>query len=83
MTKITVIGEENQYKNLKKPIELCYLINSFKGETMSLAAQSPLEFQNIELISKGYLPTMDLIFCYNQDRSMGMAYFGRWNDGVV
>ncbi len=45
----------------------------------------PRSFKYIELVKKESLPTMDIMFAYNDEnkRHEGFLYLGYWNDGVV
>lgn len=81
MTKCIVLGEQPTEVK-KKPIEFVKALNSFCElvNTNSI----PAEFENIELISKPYSEISgDMMFAYNNSRSEGVLFFGKWNDGVV
>lgn len=50
---------------------------------------NPTDWKNIELISginrrnNTYKICYDIMFAYDNDRSMGVVILGYWNDGVV
>ena len=81
MTKCIVLGEDNTEKK-KNPIKFINYMDGF-GKIFNMAPQ-PCEWMNIELVSLDYRGSrQDLIFAYNENRSDGELYFGRWNDGIV
>lgn len=80
MTKVTVLGE--QPKEGKKKIEFSeYLRGDLKVEKFN---ESPSSYENIELICRDYIEGKDLMFAYNNgNRSCGILFIGKFNDGVV
>lgn len=84
MTNIRVIGEENVVLKVLKPIELVLYLVTIHVTTKIIAKAK--DFKNVELISRGYLNGMDLIFCYDEDRNNRNGTYlclGYWNDGVI
>jgi len=83
MTKVIVIGENNQPENEKKKIELLKFLSS-KIEII-IDAGNISNYKYVELICKDYTDGNDMIFCYNNpdNRSVGTLFLGHWNDGVV
>lgn len=81
MTKTIVIGQTVQPKKLNKIVFKKCL---HSDNTIKTTNCTPDEFEYIELICKNY-SNDDLIFAYNNpnDRSSGILYLGKWNDGVV
>lgn len=84
-TKTIVIGEKHT-KRKKAPIEL----HGSLTEDMELSMNKhnkPSDFAYIELICENYGmgDNTDLIFAYDNpnDRSGGVLFYGKWNDGVV
>lgn len=84
-TKTIVIGEKHT-KREKVPIEL----HGYLTEDMELSTNhhnKPGHFAFLELICKNYgmEDNTDLIFAYDNpnDRSGGVLFYGKWNDGVV
>jgi hypothetical protein len=80
MTKVIIIGEQPEKKELK-PIEFVkylYSDSEFKPN-----CSNPQKFTNIELISKNYFKEYDLMFAYDENRSKGILYLGHFNDGIV
>ena len=88
-TKCTVIGEESAPKKELIPIEFKYFLNfdSPKEQKNSVLPVGeldgkPSDYLFIELICKDYVAN-DLMFAHNGNRSEGVLYMGKWNDGVV
>ena len=80
MTKCIVLGEQPTEVK-KKPIEFvkCLNVDLVYNKPSSL----PNSFKNLELICKNYSGSVyDMIFAYQEDRGIGVLYFGYWNDGV-
>jgi hypothetical protein len=81
MTKVIIIGEQPEKKELK-PIEFIYTFSVQHGAEETKT--KPKIFQNIEFICKDYAGFgFDLMFAYNEDRNQGILYLGHFNDGVV
>jgi len=80
-TNCIVLGEDTNKKKI--PIHFIKMIKA-TGEVDTCSA-SPKEFSNIELIAMNfsYANHPDLMFAYNKNRSAGILYLGKWNDGVV
>ena len=60
--------------------------------TMATSSKKPEDYQNVELLFKGYQYTRsnsitigkhDLLLAYDESRSEGVLYIGQFNDGVV
>jgi len=80
MTKVIILGEQPEKKELK-PIEFVkYLDSDFK---FSSGCSKPQRFKNIELISKNYFIGYDLMFAFGEDRNQGILYLGHFNDGII
>lgn len=79
-TKCIVIGNNNS-NNDKEPIEFVKHLNS--RHNWLNECRYPIEWNNIELITKSYQEGMDLMFAYDTNRPTGYLYLGYWNDGVV
>jgi hypothetical protein len=81
-TQVIVIGKTEK-KKTKTAIEF----QSFLDTTLQIdfGAYSPSRYKYIELICKDYSLGFDLMFAYDDpnDRSCGVLYIGRFNDGVV
>lgn len=84
-TKTIVIGEKHT-KREQVPIKL----HGYLTEDMELSTNQhnkPSYFAYLELICKNYgmEDNTDLIFAYDNpdDRSGGVLFYGKWNDGVV
>lgn len=52
-----------------------------------MGISQPADWKSVELISENYDQSqsgkLDLMFAYDDDRSMGCLYLGRFNDGIV
>jgi hypothetical protein len=82
MTKVIIIGEQPEKKELK-PIELVkHLDIDFKFSS-GCSYPEVWVWENIELICKNYFDKYDLMFAFDEDRSNGILYLGHFNDGVV
>lgn len=87
MTKIIIVGQKSKNIKSKKKIELIKLL--CYNETFDSAFNSPSDFKFIELVADNYGHSnhkiYDLIFAYDDpsNRSKGVFFLGRWNDGVV
>ena len=80
MTKVIILGQEPEKKELK-PIEFVkHLYSDFE---FSSGCSYPRSWENIELISKNYFNKYDLMFAYNENRSGGILYLGHFNDGII
>jgi hypothetical protein len=81
MTKVIILGEQPEKKELK-PIEfLGYLDAFFKFNSN---CSKPNVWKNIVLIRKGYsIEGLDLMYAYDDDKKEGLLYLGHFNDGVV
>jgi hypothetical protein len=81
-TQVIVIGKTEK-KNAKTAIEF----QSFLDTNLNIdgGAYSPSSYKYIELICKDYALGFDLMFAYDDpnERSCGVLYIGRFNDGVV
>ena len=79
MTRVTIIGENENVKKLKS-IEFTHYLNGdmsiIKDEVM------PSKYDNIELICK-YNTNFDLMYAYGRDRNNGTLFMGHFNDGIV
>ena len=87
MTKTIIIGEQKESEPEKKKIELLQAVGiNSSGELVSSKTANKAErWSFAELICKDYLTGRDLIFCYSnpEERSRGILYVGKWNDGVA
>lgn len=85
MTKVIIQGKQLNEKKELKPIEFVHEIIERKIKIgIYNASARPSEWKNIELISKGIDDNFyDIMYCYNNDKSTGILYFGHFNDGVV
>jgi hypothetical protein len=81
-TQVIVIGKPEKGKT-KTAIEFQSFLNA--SLRIDDGAYSPSRYQYIELICKDYALGFDLMFAYNDpnERSCGVLYIGRFNDGVV
>lgn len=79
-TIVKILGQEPQEKQ-KKKIEFVSLLTI--GKTFSSVKSNPDDYKNIELICQGYCGKFDIMFAYDNDRSMGYLYLGHFNDGIV
>lgn len=85
MTKVIVLGQsEPKEKELKK-IEFVKIVSGRKDlGAIEQTKDKPSAFLNIELISKSTTQSYyDIMFAYDDDRSVGCIYLGHFNDGVV
>lgn len=84
MTKVTILGEEPQKKELKK-IEFVRCLYNTCDEVKKCCVVEPNKYKNIELIVKKHEDnhTLDIMLAYDKDRDNGILYFGHFNDGVV
>jgi len=80
MTKVIILGEQPEKKELK-PIEFLKYLGYYL-EFNSICSK-PKDFKNIELICKNYFNKCDLMFAFDEDRNNGVLYLGHFNDGVV
>ena len=80
MTKVIIIGEQPEKKELK-PIEFVKYLDYHLE--FSSGCSSPKKWENIELICKNYFNKYDLMFAFDEDRNNGVLYLGHFNDGVV
>lgn len=89
MKKCIIIGEEGEeVKSIKltpivfeRSLSASFNINKYINT-------NPNSFDYLELICKNYNQEQgdkkrDLIFAYNDIRSEGILYIGKWNDGIV
>ena len=80
MTKVIILGQEPEKKELK-PIEFVkYLDYHFKFDSN---CSKPQRFKNIELICRNYFKGYDLMFAFGEDRNQGILYLGHFNDGII
>jgi hypothetical protein len=81
MTKVIILGEQPESKELK-PIEfLSYIDENFNFISN---CSKPDAWKNIELIRRGYsIEGLDLMYAYDDDREQGLLYLGHFNDGIV
>ena len=81
-TQVIVIGKPEKGK-AKAAIEFQSFLNT--NLNIDNGAYSPSHYKYIELICKDYAHGFDLMFAYNDpnERSCGVLYIGRFNDGVV
>jgi hypothetical protein len=81
MTKVIIIGQQPEKKELK-PIVFVYFLSFRNGAEKTEV--KPKSYENIELISKDFLGFgFDLMFSYFNDRNAGGLYLGHFNDGIV
>jgi hypothetical protein len=81
MTKVIIIGEQLEKKELK-PIKFVYFFSIQHGAEETEI--KPKSFENIELICKDFAGFgFDLMYAYFNDRNAGSLYLGHFNDGVV
>jgi hypothetical protein len=81
MTKVIILGEQPEKKDLK-PIQFVKYMNS-ELKINSDPSKSKL-WKNIELICRNYSSEgLDLMFAYDYNRSGGVLYLGHFNDGIV
>lgn len=81
MTKTIVLGSPIECTT--KKIKFTHsLQNSGSWMTASTPASN---YKYVELISLGYSSNFDLMFAYDStnDRSNGVLYKGKWNDGIA
>ena len=81
MTKVIILGQEPEKKELK-PIEFVKYLSEPFGYRIDCL--HPREWKNIELICKDYLGKgFDFMYAYNDDRQDGFLHLGYFNDGIV
>jgi hypothetical protein len=80
MTKVIIIGEQPEKKELK-PIEFVKFLDT--ELKVHFGCADPNQWKNIELICKKYSNDYDLMFAYDEYRSVGVLYLGHFNDGIV
>ena len=78
MTICKVLGTDTQISN---PIKFELLLDVFLKPQNSTCI--PGQFNYIELICKNYNSSKDLMFAYIENRSDGVLFIGKWNDGIV
>lgn len=85
MTKVIVLGNQPKEEKKLKPIEFVYAIIESKGKPrIDKTRSTPSMWNNIELLSKSQsIDYYDSMFAYDDDTSMGIIFFGHFNDGVV
>jgi len=85
-TKVTILGEEPQKKELKKIEFVKILMSSLKVEETEKEPEHyhlPFEWANIILLHKNYGGGLDLMFAKSDDINDGCLFLGHFNDGVV
>ena len=88
-TKCIVLGQpehgQPEQEKKGKPIEFVRrLIDSIDESRVEDTDDTPDNYENIELVSKSNSRhNYDLIFAYNDNRSLGIIFLGHWNDGFV
>ena len=80
MTKIIDLTKEAKEEKVLKPIEFVRYVG-LNGYIK--AKTQPSAFNFIEMICRKYENEYDLIFAYNDNRSLGGLYLGHFNDGIV
>ena len=80
MTKVIILGEQPEKKDLK-PIEFKWQF--IENSNPIPATHEPNEWLNIELICRCYCDELDLMYAYDKNRNEGRVYLGHFNDGVV
>ena len=95
MTKIIKIGDLPSNGPVLKPIEFTHAIAmdskspaaTVSGVPVTIRESNgaPSTYKYIELICEEYLPGIDIMFAYYnpKQRSQGVLFFGKFNDGVV
>lgn len=79
MTKVTILGQEPKEVKELKPIEFTRAFDF--NESFEKAIIKPFRWKNIELVCR--YERFDVMFAYDDDRSVGGLYLGHFNDGVV
>lgn len=81
-TKVIILGEEPKAEK-QNPIEF-FNVLLITGEIKE-TREKPNEFSTIELVCLHYSDKFDLMFAYNEssNRSDGVLFLGKFNDGVV
>jgi hypothetical protein len=80
MTKVTILGQDEPKKELKKIEFVKYITGDRILDSCSL---NPDEYDNIILIKKNYSDSsLDLMYAYSND-DINCLYLGHFNDGVV
>jgi hypothetical protein len=83
MTKIIIIGETEERKEVKK-IEFTGYLSGKLDIGPKEACADPDQYKAIELICINYCNSgKDLMYAYNRDRNEGFLYLGHFNDGIV
>lgn len=82
-TKCIVIGEDEITLCDPNPIELKLFLSNDNSIMPSVDKAS--SYQNIELLHRGGTGAykMDLMLAYDENRELGLRFFGHWNDGIV
>lgn len=82
MTRVVILGEEESNKKLK-PIEFHKVLCCDSTFSNCDGMIDPKAHKVIELISKKYSDSFDVMFAHDGRRQNGILYLGRFNDGVV
>jgi len=82
MTKVTILGQEEPKKELKK-IEFVKYFNEHYKLAIPRKDVVPSDWKNIELICKDYSKGFDLMFAFSEERNHGTLFLGHFNDGIV
>ena len=83
-TKCIVLGEESKEEKKLEPIRFIKQNNGNIDRNSMAAGHGPAEWKNIELVCKSEnIHYFDIMFAYDDNRTVGTIYFGYWNDGVV
>ena len=80
MTKVTIIGEKPKTKKLNE-IEFSKILTG--SLVISDKVSPPYNYMHIELICLNYNADYDLMFAYDNERSNGALYLGKFNGGVA
>ena len=90
MTTCKIIGETTPPTIKPTPIQFHKFSAGVLGNDNWMPIDcKPTDWKNIELISgidrrnNTYKTCYDIMFAYDEDRSMGVVILGYWNDGVA
>ena len=90
MTTCKIIGDTPPPTRKPTPIQFHKFSAGVVGNNNWMPIDcKPTDWKNIELISgidrrnNTYKTCYDIMFAYDEDRSMGVVILGYWNDGVV
>ena len=83
MTKVTILGQEPNEKELKKIEFKAYIMNRSLDFNIDISERDePRLLKEIKLLPKPSINKFDLMLCVRQDNSE-FYMLGHFNDGIV